>query len=269
MLEVPSQSTEESAMKAKVIAASVTGSLGIGTLVLLGGVPTMQATAASPSAYTCSQPLPTGSEPVTLDPADFVATVDNRYWPMSAGRVWAYRESDASGDQSRVRVEVLSRTKNILGITATVVHDTVKRHGELLENTFDWYAQDVCDNIWYLGENTREYEKGQVVSREGSWQAGVDGAQAGVALPGAPTPGLEYRQEYYAGHAEDEARVLSIDEQAKVELGHYDKLLMTRDTVPLEPRIQEYKFYAEDVGLVLALTVSGGSGREELIRVHD
>lgn len=255
-------------MQTKVIAASVAGGLGLGTLALLGAVTNVQATTASPTGSPCSQPLPTGSEPVTLDPADFVASIDNPYWPMQTGTVWVYREADASGEQSRVRVEVLPRTKSILGIDATVVHDTVKQRGQLLENTFDWYAQDVCDNIWYLGENTREYENGEVISREGSWQAGVDGAYAGVALPGEPTPGLEYRQEYYAGQAEDEARVLSIDEQAKVELGHYDNLLMTRDTVPLEPRIQEYKFYAKDVGLVLALTISGGSGREELLRLH-
>lgn len=255
-------------MQTKVIAASVAGGLGLGTLALLGAVTQVQATTASPTASPCSQPLPTGSEPVILDPADFVASIDNPYWPMQAGTVWVYREADASGEQSRVRVEVLPRTKSILGIDATVVHDTVKQRGQLLENTFDWYAQDVCDNIWYLGENTREYENGEVISRDGSWQAGVDGGYAGVALPGEPTPGLEYRQEYYAGQAEDEARVLSIDEQAKVELGHYDNLLMTRDTVPLEPRIQEYKFYAKDVGLVLALTISGGSGREELIHLH-
>jgi len=255
-------------MQTKVIAVSVVGGLSLGTLALLGAVTNVQATTASPTGSPCSQPLPTGSEPATLDPADFVASVDNPYWPMQQGTVWVYRETDASGEHDRVRVEVLPRTKNILGITATVVHDTVMHRGELLENTFDWYAQDVCDNIWYLGENTREYEDGKVVSREGSWQTGVDGAQAGVAVPGNPVAGLEYRQEYYAGQAEDEGRVLSVDEQAKVELGHYDDLLMTRDTTPLEPRVQEYKFYAQGVGPVLAVTVSGGSGREELIRLH-
>ena len=255
-------------MQTKVIAASVVGSLTLGTLALLGASTNVQAITASPTGSPCSQELPTGSEPVTLNPEDFVTSIDNVYWPMHLGWVWVYRESDASGEHDRVRVEVLSRTKLIEGIEATVVHDTVKHRGELLENTFDWYAQDVCDNIWYLGENTREYEDGKVVSREGSWQAGVDGAQAGILLPGIPVPGLEYRQEYYAGEAEDEGRVLSLDEQVKVEFGHYADLLMTRDTTPLEPRVQEYKFYAPGVGPVLALTVSGGSGREELIRRH-
>jgi hypothetical protein len=224
--------------------------------------------ASTPSGARCPQPLPIGSEPYNLDPADFVTTIDNTYWPIEAGDLWVYRETDGSGNNSRVRVEALSRTKTILGIEATVVHDAVTQHGTLVENTFDWYAQDVCDNIWYLGENTREYEGGQVVSREGSWQAGVDGALAGIAVPGAPTPGLDYRQEFYAGQAEDNGRVLSVDEQVKVELGHYDQVLMTRDTTPLEPRVQEYKFYAPGVGQVLALTVSGGSGSEQLIRTR-
>ena len=138
----------------------------------------------------------------------------------------------------------------------------------LVENTFDWYAQDRCDNIWYLGENTREYENGQVVTRAGSWKAGVDGAQAGVLLPGTPEVGLTYRQEYYAGEAEDAAAVLSIDERAQTPAGRFRHVLLTKDYTPLHPRILEFKMYAPGVGPVLVLGVSGGSDREDLLRYH-
>lgn len=234
----------------------------------LGGA--AAASGASPSATgdPCSQPLPQGSEQVILDPADFVTAIDNSYWPMSAGNRWIYREADTRGNAQRVRVEVIQRTKTIEGIEATVVHDVVSVKGELVENTFDWYAQDTCGNIWYLGENTREYENGQVVSREGSWEAAVDGAQAGVALPGDPQVGLTYRQEYYAGEAEDAAEVLSLDEQAQVTAGHFKNVLLTKDYTPLHPRILEYKLYAPNVGPVLVMGVSGGSDREELLRYH-
>jgi len=160
---------------------------------------------------------------------------------------------------------VTAETKVILGISATVVHDIVTQDGQVIEDTFDWYAQDRSGNLWYLGEATEEFEDGVVVSTEGSWEAGVDGAQAGIILPGAPEVGLTYRQEYYAGEAEDAAEVLSLDEQAQVPYGHVRELLLTRDFTPLQRRYLEYKLYAKGIGLVLALTVSGGSDREELI----
>jgi hypothetical protein len=132
--------------------------------------------------------------------------------------------------------------------------------------TDDWYAQDRAGNVWYLGEATTEYEDGKPVSTEGSFEAGVDGAEAGVIMPARPRPGLRYRQEYYKGDAEDRARIVSLREQAEVPAGHYRRVLMTRDVNPLEPRVLEFKFYARGVGPVLALSVSGGSDREELVR---
>jgi hypothetical protein len=216
-------------------------------------------------AGVCNEPLPEGNERVTLDPSDFVPRIDNAYWPMAPGTRWVYREFDLEASQ-RVTVTVLERTRTIEGIEATVVHDVVTERGELVENTFDWYAQDVCGNVWYLGENTKEYEDGEVVSTAGSWEHGVDGAMAGVIMPGDPQVGLTYRQEFYAGEAEDAGEVMSLDEQAQVPFGHFPKVLLTKDYTPIEPRVLEYKLYAQGVGPVLVLGVSGGSDREELLR---
>jgi hypothetical protein len=210
--------------------------------------------------------LPQGSEPVDLDPADFRSEIDNPYWPMSPGTRWVYRETDAAGAELRVEVTVTGRTREILGIDATVVHDMVTEDGRLIEDTYDWYAQDKWGNVWYLGEDTKEYKGGKVSSTEGSWEAGVDGAQAGIILPAQPEPGLAYRQEHYAGHAEDGAEVLSVDERATVPFGSFDHVLMTRDYNRLEPKLLEHKFYARGVGPVLAMTVAGGADREELLR---
>lgn len=203
--------------------------------------------------------LPVGSEPVELDPVDFTTEIDNPYWPMRPGSRWVYRE----GDQ-RVVVTVTSRTREIIGIEARVVHDVVTEDGEVVEDTYDWYAQDDDGNIWYLGENTKEFENGEVVSTEGSWEAGVDGAQPGILLPGDPEPGLKYRQEYLEGEAEDAAEVLALDAQVRVPYGAFENVLQTKDWTPLDPGLVEHKFYAKGVGPVLARTMSGGSGREEL-----
>jgi hypothetical protein len=210
-------------------------------------------------------PLPTGSEAVTLDPADFTTEITNPYWPMSPGDRWVYRETDGQGGEQKVEVTVTDETKTIAGIEARVVHDVVSEDGQLVEDTFDWYAQDADGNIWYLGEDTKEFENGKVTTTAGSWEHGVDGAQAGIAVPAKPEPGLEYRQEYYAGEAEDAATVLSVEERVEVPAGSYRGVLMTKDYTPLDPEVLEHKFYAKGVGPVLALAISGGSDREELL----
>ena len=208
-----------------------------------------------------SSSLPQGAETVKLDPDDFSAKIDNPYWPMSPGSKWVYREGEA-----RVEVTVTKQTRKIIGIEARVVHDVLTEDGKVKEDTFDWYAQDESGNIWYLGESTKEFDQGGKVSTEGSWEAGVDGAQPGVLLPGEPKKGLSYRQEYYKGEAEDAAEVLSVDARARVPVGSFEQLLQTKEYTPLEPGVVEHKFYAKEVGPILAVTVSGGSGREELVQ---
>ena len=218
------------------------------------------------SAGTPQSRLPRGGEQVHLNPADFTTRITNPWWPMRAGSRWVYRETDPDGTRQRVVVTVTRRTKLIAnGVTARVVRDVVTEKGRFVEVTDDWYAQDRRGNIWYLGEATTEYEDGKPVSTEGSFEAGVDGAQAGVIMPAHPRPGLRYRQEYYKGQAEDRARVMSLREQAEVPFGHFRPALMTREVNPIEPKVLEFKFYARGVGPVLAVSVSGGADREELV----
>jgi hypothetical protein len=231
-----------------------------------GETPTEAATpteGATPTEAAATS-LPVGDEPVELDPADFTGPIDNPYWPMAVGSRWVYEETDPDGTELVVEVTVTDETKTILGIDAVVVHDIVTEDGEVKEDTFDWYAQDDDGNVWYLGEDTKEYEGGEVVSTEGSWEAGVDGALPGIIMPAQPVVGLVYRQEYLEGEAEDHAEVLSLDEHVEVPFGTFDNVLMTKDYTPLEPGLVEHKFYAQGVGPVLAEIVSGGTGREEL-----
>jgi hypothetical protein len=212
--------------------------------------------------------LPQSDEPVSLDPAEFTTEIDNRYWPMEPGTRWTYLELDPDGGELTVEVTVTTATKTIAnGIEARVVRDTVRRAGEIVEDTFDWYAQDAAGAIWYLGEDTAEFEGGEIVSRDGSFEASVDGALPGIAVPADPRPGISYRQEYFAGEAEDNGTVLSVDELVEVPYGRFDGALLTRDTNALEPEVAELKLYAPDVGPVLTLDISGGSGREELMSI--
>jgi hypothetical protein len=204
---------------------------------------------------------------VELDPGRFTVEIDNPFWPMTPGTRWRYREIDEEGRRLEVVVTVTSETKKVAnGITARVVRDTVVEDGEVIEDTFDWYAQDAEGNVWYLGEDTAEFEGGELKTREGSWEAGVDRALPGVVVPAEPADGMRYRQEYYQGKAEDNGEVLSVGEQVQVPAGHFTRSLLTKDTSAIEPRILEYKLYAPGVGVVLTLSVSGGGGREELVK---
>src|SRR5689334_4643056 len=206
-----------------------------------------------------SASLPEGSKPAKLDPSKFTTEIDNPYWSMKPGDHWVYRELE-DGELQRVDVTVTDQTKVLDGVTARVVHDEVTRHGEVVEDTRDWYAQDSDGNVWYLGERTKEYENGKVKTTEGSWAYGVDGAQAGVVVPADPKQGLSYREEYYAGHAEDAAAVLNTTSQVQVPYGRFTNALLTRNYSSLEPAVEEMKLYAKGVGPVMELLVSGGSG---------
>lgn len=253
-------------MGTKASLAAVVGVLtGAFAIAGFGGGGNAQANAVATDA-SCR--IPRGSERVNLNPADFTTGIDNPYWPMRPGSRWVYRETDPEGTKLKVVVTVTRKTKQIAnGVTARVVHDAVTESGKPVEITDDYYAQDKCGNIWYLGEATKEYGNGKVVSTAGSFEAGVDGAQAGIAMLAKPRAGIRYRQEYFKGEAEDRAEVFSLDEQVQVPLGYFrkGKVLMTRDLNPLHPKNLEYKFYARGVGPVLAVGVSGGSDREELL----
>jgi hypothetical protein len=242
---------------------------------------TLAACAASPSTSPNASASPESSSPASetpfpaavstvepyqpvIDPADFVAAVDNPYFPLAPGSRWVMEgEGESAGEVTTTLVT--DETKTILGVVCTVVRDEVTADGTLQELTFDWYAQDAAGNVWYFGEDTAEYTKsGEVKTRKGSWEAGVDGAQPGIIMPADPWVGLTYRQEFYAGEAEDQATVVETGATADTPAGQYGNVLVTEDFTPLEPDLKERKFYAPGVGLVMERIVSGGQGINRL-----
>jgi hypothetical protein len=220
---------------------------------------------SQPAQTTPPTGLPQGAEPVRLDPANFTTKVDNPYWPLTPGSVWVYADTEARGAHDRDVVRVLRRRKVVAGVRALVVHDRATHGSRLVEDTFDWFAQDREGNVWYLGEATQSYAGGKPASTAGSWEAGVHGAQAGIVMPARPAPGVQYRQEYRKGTAEDRARVLSVDDQVQAPAGHFRNALLTKEFTALEPNDLEYKLYAKGVGLVRAIGVSGDLSVEALV----
>src|SRR3954454_1433848 len=128
--------------------------------------------------------------------------IDNRWFPLKPGTTLVYK-GVKDGKRATDIVHVTWRTRMIAGVSATIVEDTTTLNGRVSEHTFDWYAQDDRGNVWYVGENTAEYDRyGNVISREGSWRTGVNGAKPGIYMPAHPQVGDSYRQEYLAGEAE-------------------------------------------------------------------
>jgi hypothetical protein len=203
----------------------------------------------------------------TIDPANFVATIDNRYFPLLPGTGFHYRGVAENGKTPQTDDMVVThKTKKILGVTCTVVRDTVSSRGKPIEHTFDWYAQDREGNVWYMGEDTRELEHGKFVKADDSWQGGVDGAEPGIIMPGEPRRGETYRQEYYPRFALDQARVLGPGGRVTVPYGSFGETLLTVETAPkLDPGVAERKWYVAGVGDIKEHTVSGN--HEEIVLV--
>jgi hypothetical protein len=202
-----------------------------------------------------------------INPANFAAVIDNPFFPLTPGTTLIY-EGQTDEGLEHIEDAVLSETKQVMGVNCVVLKNTATIDGELVEETYDWYAQDKEGNVWYFGESVKNYEKGVVVNTDGSWEAGVDGALPGIIMQANPQVGDVYRQEYYQGEAEDMAEVLSVSEAVTVPYGSYSDLLVTKDTTPLEPDLVEHKYYAKGMGLVLEDNISGGSGKIELIEIR-
>ena len=195
----------------------------------------------------------------------FTARVTNPWFPLLPGTRWVY-SGVKDGAPSRDLVRVTGRTVTIDGKPCAAVADRLYLRGRLRERTSDWYSQDAAGNVWYVGEDTAELDaRGHVTSREGTWQAGVHGARAGIFMPARPRLGLGGLQEYYRGHAEDRFRIVGLFRT--VVGGRAAHALLTEETTRLEPGTIDHKLYVRGIGTVLEQTEKGGDERNELVSV--
>lgn len=218
--------------------------------------------AAAPNATTLQRDIP------PFNPKNFVKGIDNPYFPLKPGTTFVYR-GESEGSPTRGVMTVTNQTKKILGVTTIVVHDVAYDDGILVEDTLDWFAQDKDGNVWYFGENTKELdEDGNVISTEGSWEAGVDGAKPGVLMWANPRKGDRYQIEFYPDVAEDMAQVLGYKDSFCVKYGCFENVLWTKEWTPLEPGIVEHKYYAKGIGLIFTIKVKGEEEQTELVRLR-
>lgn len=183
-----------------------------------------------------------------INPADFVAGVDNKYFTLKPGRRFKYRNA-AAGET--IEVFVTRETKKIMGVNAVVVRATERKNEVMKEDTYDWYAQDKQGNVWYFGETVDNYENGKISNHSGSWMAGEDGAKPGIVMLANPKVGDSYRQEYYRGKAEDMGTVVAINKKVTTPAGTFDDCLQIRDWNRLEAA-SEYKYFCPKIGFLAA-----------------
>jgi hypothetical protein len=198
----------------------------------------------------------------------FATRVDNEWFPLRPGTTLTYR-GVKDGQTSRDVFTVTHATKTIDGVSCTVVSDRLYLKGKLEERTTDWYAQDTTGNVWYFGEATAELDtRGRVKNTQGSWQAGVKGARAGIFMPAHPRVGQSGLQEYFKGQAEDHFRVLSLAASVRTPAAASRRALLTEEWTPLEPAVRDHKLYVRGIGTVLEQTVKGGDERNTLVAVQ-
>ena len=201
-----------------------------------------------------------------INPADFVPQVDNKYLTLTPGKKFVFEKKTGEGVE-RIEVIVSKETRQVMGVTTTVVWDRVWLNDQLIEDTKDWYAQDKEGNVWYFGEEVDNYEDGKLKDHQGAWEAGVDGALPGIIMKADPQVGDSYKQEYYKGQAEDMADIVALDQKVSVPYGKFEDCLQTRDWSQIDKSVNEFKYYCPEVGFVVLEKTIDGSERLELLRV--
>jgi hypothetical protein len=255
---------KESEKTSRRIAAALAGALALAAAACGSS-----ATESMAGADTTTNPAPIhGTYAPTIDPANFVAGINNPYLPFKPGTSTRSRGVAEDGTTPQVDVEaVTSKTKSIMGVDCTVVRDTVSSRGKPVERTFDWYAQDRQGNVWYFGEDARDFHNGRFVKASDSWQAGVDGAQPGIIMEAHPKQGDQYRQEFYPGHALDQGRVIGVKGPVSTPFRRFPKALVTVERTALEPGVREEKFNVKGIGVVAERVTRGNQERFDLVDV--
>ncbi|MFI6661423.1 hypothetical protein ACIBL8_38530 [Streptomyces sp. NPDC050523] len=236
-------------------ALALTVAAGCTATVVLTACSTSPGRPQSRSAATMPSPAP----------RSFSATVDNPWFPLPPGRTLVYRGTK-DGAQTTEHLTATRDIQKITGVPCRVVEDRLYTGRRLTETTRDYYAQDAAGNVWYFGEDTAELDAhGNILSTEGTWHAGRDGARPGIFLPARPAPGTSGQQEHYPGQAEDRFQVLDLTSRVSVPYKTFTGALHTKEWTPLEPGVVDNKYYVKGIGTVKEITVKGGPFEENVL----
>jgi hypothetical protein len=201
----------------------------------------------------------------------------NPYFPLGIGNTWEYR----GGDEVNT-IEVVNETKLMPGgVRCIVFRDLVMKGGELAEATDDWFTPAKDGNVWYCGEEVKNFEsfdgddprRPELVSIDGSFKAGRDHDKPGIIFLASPTPGAVYVEEFSLGNAEDVTQVLSttyaFGSDPELDQGVPQQLterlctgdcVVTKNFSLLEPGVFARKYHARGIGVFLEVEVDPETG---------
>lgn len=189
---------------------------------------------------------------LNINPKDFSADITkNKYFNLPVGKKMVYELNTPEGLE-KIEITIEKRTKMVAGVKTRVYRDKVYLDGQLIEDTRDYLAQHRNGDVWYFGEDVKNYENGKFVDNEGSWLAGKDCAKPGIWIKADPKVGDSYLQEYLKGVAEDTSDIVSVNETVKIKIGTFTNCVKTFDWTPLDDTSLEYKYYCPKVGGLVA-----------------
>ena len=137
-------------------------------------------------------------------------------------------------------------------VLTRVVEEREWADGELVEVSNNFFA--ICrktNSVFYFGEDVDIYEDGEIVSHEGAWRAGVNGAMPGIIMPGTFLLGSRYFQEIAPGVAMDRGENVEMGLEMETEAGLFCGCVKVLETTPLEPDAESEKIYCPGIGLVV------------------
>lgn len=249
------------------------GALALGLLGMSVAVVMAKGSSGAGSGPKARPPAVNPRQFPRYDPANFTGRIDNAWFPLRPGITYIYR-GVKDGKPARDVFTVTHQVATIDGVPCRVVHDRLYLSGWLEEKTSDYYTQDDNGNVWYFGEDTQELDKsGNVISREGSWRTGKNGAEAGIFMEANPQVGHSFQQEFYSRHAEDHYQVLSLTAQIDVPYGHFGRnklrrnVQLTKEWTPLEPNVLDHKYYVRGIGQVKEIAVKGPLESASLVKI--
>ena len=197
-----------------------------------------------------------------VDKADLASTGRNPYFILEPGYTLTLEDGS-----ERLTITVLAETRPVDGVETRVVEERQTDDGRLVEVSRNFFAiHRKTNDVFYFGEDVDIYKGGKIVSHDGAWLSGLNGARFGLMMPGLPKLQAKYYQEIAPDVAMDRAVIVSLTETLRVPAGTFTEVLKTEETTPLEPNAREFKYYARGVGLLQdgslkLVKVKGDGGR--------
>jgi hypothetical protein len=225
----------------------------VGAIALAGGIFSngQQIALALEAASGSSSASKWYTDEFFLEDCEFSTTGSNRYFILEPGFRSIFKGEGDEGEKIELVIKVLDKTKVVDGVKTRIVEERESINGELFEDSRNYFA--ICEqtnSVFYFGENVDFYEDGKIVSHNGTWLAGKNGAEPGLQMPSTVLLGAKYMQEVAPGVALDRAQIISIDKEVDTPAGDFEDVLKVKETTPLEPDNVEFKYYAAGVGLI-------------------